>query len=107
MLVGFIFTIPGMIGFGYALKNGESVYLVCFLYGMTGFGLLIAAVAGSSYAMDAFRDSATEIFIMAMVFKDFFFYGASSFINTWMASAGPTTVLNILAGISVGLVIHI
>jgi|SRR5271156_406823 len=106
MIPGCILTIPGLIGFGYAITRGVNVYLVSFLYGVAGCGLILSTIALSSYAIDSFRDTSTEIFVMAIVFKNFFFYGFSNFINNWMASAGPTTVLTILAGISVGLVKH-
>jgi hypothetical protein len=68
------------------------------------FGITIAAIATSSYALDAYRDHANEIFIMAMVFKNFFFYGLSNFINNWFAADGPTQAFNVMGGISAALV---
>lgn len=104
MIPATIFTIAGLVGFGYAIEAGVSVYLVSFIWGTMLFGITISAISTSSYALDAFRDNATEIFIMAMVFKNFFFYGLSNFINNWVASATPHVVFDIMGGISAALV---
>ena len=97
-------TIAGLVGFGYSVTNGVSIYLLAFVWGVMLFGITIAAIATSSYALDAFRDNATEIFIMAMVFKNFFFYGLSNFINNWVATSGPIQTFNVMGGISAALV---
>ena len=51
------------------------------------------------------RDNATEIFIMAMVFKNFFFYGLTNFINNWVANSGTEQAFNVMGGISAALVL--
>jgi hypothetical protein len=99
-----IFTVAGLIGFGYAVARQESVYLVSFIWGLMLFGITIAAISTSAYALDAYRDNATEIFIMAMVFKNFFFYGLSNFINNWVANSGTVQTFNVMGGISAALV---
>ena len=104
MIPAAIFTIAGLIGFGYAVTNAVSVYLLSFVWGVAVFGITIAAIATSAYALDAFRDHATEIFIMAMVFKNFFFYGLSNFVNNWIADQGPKEAFNVMGGISAALV---
>ena len=75
MTVGLATTVSGLIGFGYAIQDQRSIYLICFLWGWLLFGLTIAATVTTGYALDAFREHSTEIFIMNMVFKNFFFYG--------------------------------
>src|SRR5277367_2770781 len=104
MVPATICTVAGLVSFGYAVVNAVSVYLISFIWGLTLFGITIAAIATSSYALDAFRDHANEIFIMAMVFKNFFFYGLSNFINNWFAADGPTQAFNVMGGISAALV---
>lgn len=104
MIPGSIFTIAGLIGFGYCAGDTVSVYLLAFVWGLTLFGITIAAISTSSYALDAFRDNANEIFIMAMMFKNFFFYGLSNFVNNWFAQSGPEEVFNVMGGITAGLV---
>jgi len=105
MIPGSICTIAGLIGFGYAAADTVSVYLLSFVWGVTLFGITIAAISTSSYALDAFRDNANEIFIMAMMFKNFFFYGLSNFINNWFAQSGSEQVFNVMGGISAALVL--
>ena len=104
MALAFVTNVAGLFGFGYAVANSQSIYLVAFIWGMILFGMMIASICLSSYAIDSYRENATEIFIMAIVFKNFFFYGASSFINNWVADSGVVDVFNILGGITAGLV---
>ena len=104
MIPAAIFTTAGLFGFGYAITAHVSIYLIAFIWGVVLFGITIAAIATSSYAVDAFRDNTTEIFIMAMVFKNFFFYGLSNFIITWTATSGPSQVFDVLGGVTIALV---
>jgi hypothetical protein len=104
MIPGSIFTVAGLIGFGACAADTVSVYLLAFVWGLTLFGITIAAISTSSYALDAYRENANEIFIMAMMFKNFFFYGLSNFINNWFAASGPKQVFNVMGGISAALV---
>lgn len=67
--------IAGFLGFGYALRDSASIYLMCFLWGVILFGVSFIVTFASQYALDAFRSNSTEIFIMNMAFKNFFFYG--------------------------------
>jgi hypothetical protein len=104
MLPATAFTVAGLIGFGYAVQNAVSVYLLSFVWGVMLFGITISAISTSAYALDAFRDNATEIFILSMMFKNFFFYGLSNFINNWVADSGPIKAFNVMGGISAALV---
>lgn len=72
---GVITTVAGLSGFGHVIELGESIYLVCFLWGVLLFGMTIIAGATMAYALDAFRMDSTEIFVMSMVYKNFFYYG--------------------------------
>jgi hypothetical protein len=104
MVPATVFTVGGLIGFGYAVESAVSVYLVSFIWGTMLCGITISAISTSSYGLDAFRDNATEIFIMAMVFKNFFFYGLTNFINNWVANSGTEQAFNVMGGISAALV---
>jgi hypothetical protein len=75
MIPGTITLVASMFGLGYGIAGGESVYLLSFLWGLQMFGIALITISTSAYALDAFRENANEIFIMAMVFKNFFFYG--------------------------------
>jgi MFS family permease len=73
--VGSVTSIAGMVGFGYAAQNFQSIYVICFCWGLMMFGLCIIAISTSAYVLDAYRQHSTELFIMNMLFKNFFFYG--------------------------------
>lgn len=75
VLLGALPTISGVAAFGYCLKQGQSMYILSFLWGFLLFGMTIVASAVSSYAVDAFSKYAVEIFIMNILFKNFLFYG--------------------------------
>lgn len=92
-----IFT-SGMIGYGWAIQNGLSVYVCCLLNGMMLGGGLMCSSAVIVYALDSYRDSSNEIFIMNMVFKNFLYYGLSNFVSNWTTDAGPGEVMSVFGG---------
>lgn len=73
--LGGICTVAGLVGWGHAVKAFDSIYLVCFLWGLMLFGMTLIATFATQWALDAYRQNSTEVFIMNMVFKNFFFYG--------------------------------
>lgn len=75
ILPGGLIMIAGLLGFGYGLENFDNIYLLSFIWGVALFGVSFIVTFSSQYALDAFRNNSTEIFIMNMVFKNFFFYG--------------------------------
>jgi hypothetical protein len=92
-----IFT-SGMIGYGWAIQHGLNVYVCCLLNGMMLGGGLMCSSAVIVYALDSYRDSSNEIFIMNMVFKNFMYYGLSNFVSNWTADAGPGQVMSVFGG---------
>ena len=76
--LGCVCTVAGLIGWGYAVQAYRSIYLVCFLWGLMLFGMTVLASFATSWALDAFRQHSTEVFVMNMVFKNFFYYGYES-----------------------------
>lgn len=67
-------------------------------------GVLIGSISSISYALDAYRESSNELFIMNMLFKNFMFYGISYVANDWVVREGPFNVLAVCGGTSVALV---
>ena len=59
----------GLFLYGYFISIGASGPLCAFWFGFQKVGLIMGTVGVMSYALDAFRSSSTEIFIMGMVFK--------------------------------------
>ncbi|KAF2027514.1 MFS transporter-like protein [Setomelanomma holmii] len=107
-LLGMIPTVTIVIGlclFGHFAKIGASYYLTAFFHGMDLFGIVCAAIAASTYVLDAFRDISAEVFIINMVFKNFLFYGFSYFVNDWTAREGPAIVFYVFAAAAGGMII--
>lgn len=75
MSVGLVCNVAGTVGLGFAVQNMATVYLVVFSWGVMLFGMTVTAIITTGYALDAFREYSTEIFVMNMVFKNFFYYG--------------------------------
>jgi len=59
----------GMFVYGYMLETQASAYLCSFFWGWMMVGVLIAGISSMSYALDSFRESSNELFIMNMFFK--------------------------------------
>ncbi|KAF2462459.1 major facilitator superfamily domain-containing protein [Lineolata rhizophorae] len=103
ILVGAICSVAGLVGFGHTVAEGRSVYLACFVWGTMLFGLTNVATTTTAYALDAYRDYSTEIFIMNMVFKNFFFYGVTEYIVDWYTTDGVAKIFDVMGGISAAL----
>lgn len=73
--LGSVTSIAGMVGFGYAAQNFQSIYVICFCWGLMMFGLCIITISLSGYVLDGYRQHSTELFVMNMLFKNFFYYG--------------------------------
>lgn len=95
-----LFTGIGLMVFGYMAESHFSYYATAVFHGMDLFGICCAAISTSAYAIDAYRDMSSEIFIAGMVFKNFVFYGFSYFVNDWTTRAGPATVFYVFGGVS-------
>jgi len=85
----------GMIGYGWAVEHGINVYVCCLLNGMMLGGGLMCSSAVIVYALDSYRDSSNEIFIMNMVFKNFIYYALSNFVSSWATNRGPGEVMSV------------
>lgn len=69
--IGMVCAVAGLAGWGRVVENGDTIYLVCFLWGLMLFGMTSIAAWCTSWSLDAFRQHSTELFIMNMVFKNF------------------------------------
>jgi hypothetical protein len=98
-MISSIFTGIGLVVFGYMCENRYSYYATATFHGMDLFGIVCAAIFCSAYAIDAFRDMSSEIFIMNMVFKNLLFYGFSYSVNDWMTRDGPAMGFYVFGGI--------
>jgi len=55
--------------------------------------------------LDAYRGLSMEIFVAAMSFKNFMFFGFSYFINSWIANEGPRKMFIVCGSVNVGLLV--
>lgn len=94
----------GMFGYGHFTEIGESAYVCALFQGIMMSGVLLGTISSVSYALDAYRESSNELFIMNMLFKNFMFYGISYVANDWVVRSGPMEVMSVCGGTSVGLV---
>ncbi|OQE13588.1 hypothetical protein PENSTE_c052G05494 [Penicillium steckii] len=69
MPVAGVASTVGMFLFGYTMSIGANAILCSFLQGLMMFGVVVGIFSTLSYALDAFKSQANEIFIMNMVFK--------------------------------------
>jgi MFS family permease len=64
--LGGVLSVAGLIGWGYAVHDFKSIYLVCFIWGVILFGMTVIASFATQWALDAYRQNSTELFIMNM-----------------------------------------
>ena len=100
MVLCLIFTVLGLTLYGYGLQQYWNPPLTAIVHAVMLFGILIGAISSSAYILDGFRDLSNEVFIMAMAFKNFFFYGMSYYVNNWIVTGGPMQMFGTFAGIS-------
>ena len=100
MLFCLIFTVVGLALYGYGLQEYWNPPVTAVVHAVMLFGILIGAIASSAYILDGYRDLGNEVFIMAMAFKNFFFYGMSYYVNNWIVTGGPMQMFGVMAGIS-------
>ncbi|KAH8652987.1 major facilitator superfamily domain-containing protein [Ilyonectria robusta] len=90
-IIGIIFSALGWFMFMWVVDNPrpDGYYLGAFFYGVACVGCSFPATVASLYILDSFPKDATEIFILQMMVKNFMFYAFSTFVNDWVARAGP------------------
>ncbi|KAM6515690.1 hypothetical protein FALCPG4_013906 [Fusarium falciforme] len=98
--VGAIFSVAGLVGFGHAIESQLSIYAISTIWGITLFGMSVAASVTMTYALDAQPAHAVEMFIMNITFKNFFFYGLTNFIVDWYVARGAAELFDTIAGIT-------
>ena len=102
-MVGGLCTGGGLMAWGYMAQNAMNVYACATVHGIVLFGVISVTIATAAYALDAYRDMSTEIFIASMVFKNFLFYSFSYFVNEWTATSGPAEVFYVFGGVAFAL----
>ena len=104
MLAGLL-SGAGLMAFGHLAQHYASYYATATVHGLVLFGIVAITIATSGYALDAFREMSSEIFVAGIVFKNFLFYAFSYFVNNWTATAGPAVVFDVFGGVVFALVL--
>ncbi|KAM0328719.1 hypothetical protein ACHAQA_005132 [Verticillium albo-atrum] len=104
-VIGGIFSVAGLTGFGHAIQDQRSIYAIATIWGVTLFGMSICSSITMMYAVDSHPAHSVEIFVMNITFKNFFFYGLTTFIVDWYLQKGPAQVFDVISGISAFLIL--
>ena len=76
LMVGlFVFASLGYFMFGNLIAQGKSPAGIACVWALIIASIQFGTVAVSTYVVDAYRNISIEIFIIAMVFKNFLFFG--------------------------------
>ncbi|KAK5230381.1 hypothetical protein LTR47_007797 [Exophiala xenobiotica] len=98
--------VPSAIGFflfGNLAGEGKSPTSVSVAWGVAVVAPQFMSVVVGTYIVDAYRSLAQEIFIIAMVLKNFLFFGFSYFMNDWVANWGVARVFDCIGGVEIAI----
>ena len=99
--------IPGIFGFGYYATStpNPSWIIVSLLYGLVTFTFLMLATISYTYVLDCHRNYAVEVTTSLLLLRNFFSFGASYFLPTWLQVDGVRTTLYAVGGIESGILL--
>lgn len=100
-----IFGVAGIFGFGYTSQavreqHGHWAVPVMF-FAFEVCGMVIGAVAGSLYIVDAYRDLTIEGFTCLMIFKNFFSFALTWYAYDWVVKGGILRTFNTIGIVQV------
>ena len=81
MILALITGTIGLFLYGHMIEDGKGYYVASALHGIYGFSVNTAGAVMNSYVVDAFREESTEMLVIAMVFKNFFFFSLSYWVS--------------------------
>lgn len=96
-MMGGVLMPIGALLFGYLSEMGVSYWATASVHGIDVIGVICVATSTAAYGVDAYRDMASEIFVLSAAFKAFVFYSFSYFVNDWTEAAGVGQVFNVFA----------
>ncbi|KAH7060467.1 major facilitator superfamily domain-containing protein [Macrophomina phaseolina] len=104
-MIGAFFMPVGAIMFGFLAQNGVSYWATASAHGVDVIGVIVAATSTAAYGVDAYKDMASEVFVLSAAFKAFVFYSFSYFVNDWTAAVGVGQVFYVLSLITTMLIL--
>ncbi|KAL1627034.1 hypothetical protein SLS54_002573 [Diplodia seriata] len=96
MIGGFLMPLGALL-FGYLAQNGVSFWATASAHGLDVIGVIVVATSTAAYGVDAYKEMASEIFVLSAAFKAFVFYSFSYFVNNWTETAGVGQVFYTLS----------
>jgi len=100
MLIATPFSTAGFLGFGYALQNSASVYVVMAYVALMSFSVPFATQASLTYVIDCHPLDANQAFVTINFTKAVFTFLATTYANGWMLNIGPKNVFVAIAAIN-------
>ncbi|QDS67661.1 hypothetical protein FKW77_004862 [Venturia effusa] len=95
----------GLYGFGITSENTRRYrwFWPDFFFALEVAGMVIGAVASSTYIVDAHRDISIEAFTCMMIFKNIFSFGLTYKGYDWLVQGGISHVFNVVASVQIGI----
>jgi hypothetical protein len=100
----FLVGVPAFFGYGhYAMVAHPSWVVVSLLYGMITFAVVLTVTATYSYVLDAHRDISVEMMVSILLLKNFFAFGASTFLPDWIDADKPAKTFDAIGGMEIAI----
>lgn len=105
MFAGYVlFTATGFFSAGQSLGFGMPWPLpVVLSIGFINFGVILSVTVTIAYVIDCHREQASEAVSMMVLIKNMFAFGATYYINDWIAGSGVRSVFFVLGGITLAI----
>ena len=96
--------IPGLFAFGYyAQHRNDTWQAASALQGLIAFASILAASVSFNYVLDCHRARSVEVSVAIIMLRNFFWFGSSYFLPTWIAETSTHNVWNIVGGMQLGI----
>ncbi len=80
---------------GHMIQSGKGYYVASALHGIYGCSVTAGGGIVNTYMLDAFHDDSTEMVIIAVMFKNYFFYQCSYWVNDHLNKVGPAQYFDV------------
>ncbi|KAL1879002.1 hypothetical protein Plec18167_004297 [Paecilomyces lecythidis] len=91
----------GLFGFGFSVRNGLALPFPLMFMAFFTMGFVFVAQSVLAYMIDVHTDDVSQAYTAMNIVTSVMVFVASSYINGWYMSAGPSVVFGVLGGMSV------
>ena len=104
VIPAFFVGIPGVFAFGYyATRKDISWVLISFIYGLIVCATVFSSAGAYAYILDSHRNLSVEVSVAYVMLRNFFWFGASWFMPSWLEASGAAKTFYIIGGIQTGI----